>query len=167
MNGMEIERKFLFEKLPDEQPIRVIRIEQGYICTDPVIRFRHKTVYGPEGPCGATPAKEEWVLTVKGSGLLAREEYELALTQGQFDNLQKRRIGNLIEKTRYCYALPGGLTAEADVFAGAQTGLLMVEVEFPDIAASDAFVPPVWFGKDVTGDLRYHNSNMIGQETEK
>ena len=26
---MEIERKFLFEKLPDEQPIRVIRIDQG------------------------------------------------------------------------------------------------------------------------------------------
>ena len=163
---MEIERKFLFDRLPDEQPVRVIRIIQGYISTDPVIRFRHKTVYGPEGPAGAAPEKEEWVLTVKGSGLMAREEYELALTEGQFKNLEKRRIGHLIEKTRYCYALPGGLTVEADVFEGAQAGLLMADVEFPDVAAAQDFVPPAWFRQDVTEDIRYHNSNMIGQETE-
>ena len=42
---MEIERKFLIEKekLPpslDQYPCR--RIEQGYLCTDPVVRIRQE-----------------------------------------------------------------------------------------------------------------------------
>ena len=63
---MEIERKFLIEKekLPpslDQYPCR--RIEQGYLCTDPVVRIRQED--------------DTYYLTYKAGGFLAREEYNL------------------------------------------------------------------------------------------
>ena len=57
---MEIERKFLIEKekLPpslDQYPCR--RIEQGYLCTDPVVRIRQED--------------DTYYLTYKAGGFLA------------------------------------------------------------------------------------------------
>ena len=36
----------------------------------------------------------------------------------------------------------------------------MAEVEFASIEEANAFLPPDWFGHDVTMDRRYHNVNM-------
>lgn len=67
---MEIERKYLIEKeqLPknlSDYPFH--RIEQGYLCTSPVVRIRRQD--------------DEYFLTYKSKGLMAREEYNLPLTQ--------------------------------------------------------------------------------------
>ena len=40
---MEIERKFLIDKIPDSielSSLKCRRIEQGYLCTEPVVRVR-------------------------------------------------------------------------------------------------------------------------------
>ena len=43
---MEIERKFLFHKLPDQlDTYPHYGIEQAYVTTNPVIRVRKKTLY--------------------------------------------------------------------------------------------------------------------------
>ena len=58
---MEIERKYLVETPPagyESWPSSPI--EQGYLCTDPVVRVRQ------DG--------EDYYLTYKGKGLMAREE---------------------------------------------------------------------------------------------
>ena len=52
------------------------------------------------------------------------------------------------------------IQAELDHFKSPLSGLYLVEVEFPDIAGADAFVPPSWFGQEVTEDPFYHNSAM-------
>ena len=39
---MEIERKFLVQKLPEEASLGYTELEQGYISTDPVIRIRRQ-----------------------------------------------------------------------------------------------------------------------------
>ena len=39
-------------------------------------------------------------------------------------------------------------------------GLHLVEVEFPDTNAADTFLPPAWFGVDVSSDPRYRNSYL-------
>ena len=39
---MEIERKFLVQKLPEEAPLGYVELEQGYISADPVIRIRRQ-----------------------------------------------------------------------------------------------------------------------------
>ncbi len=51
-------------------------------------------------------------------------------------------------------------TIELDIFAGSLEGITLAEVEFATIEEADAFIPPSWFGEDVTYDKRYHNSEM-------
>ncbi|MFR8089056.1 MAG: CYTH domain-containing protein [Lachnospirales bacterium] len=147
---MEIERKFLVQKLPLEAPLGYVEMEQGYISTDPVIRIRRQK----------TGEEESFVLTIKGGGLVMREEYELALDRAQFEGLRSKCTGRIITKIRYRYALSDGLIAEVDVFGGEQQGLILAEVEFSDEQSMLRFKKPDWFGKDVSQDIRYHNSYM-------
>lgn len=143
---MEIERKYLIHNLPAQlssYPSR--RMEQGYLCTSPVVRIRH------EG--------DDYVLTYKSSGLMAREEYNLPLTREAYEHLRPKTDGILIAKTRYCLPL-GTLTIELDVFDAPYEGLYLAEVEFPDLASAEQFTPPEWFGEDVTFSGAYHNSTL-------
>ena len=71
---MEIERKFLTKHIPfdiTEYPFR--QISQAYISFSPTIRIRQ--------------SDEKYILTVKGKGHLAREEFELPLTKEDYDRL--------------------------------------------------------------------------------
>ena len=61
---MEIERKFLLNKLPDnlsDYPHH--DIEQAYLCRNPVVRIRRQD--------------DDYILTYKGGGKMIREEYNL------------------------------------------------------------------------------------------
>ncbi len=143
---MEIERKFLVKKLPDLSKYDYVDIEQGYLCTHPVVRIRKKN--------------DKFILTYKGSGLMAREEIEAELTEDAYKHLRDKIDGHPITKRRYLIPFEP-YTIELDVFEGHKSGLIMAEVEFPTIEEANNFVPPKWFGEDVTQDRSYHNSNMI------
>ena len=67
------------------------------------------------------------------------------------------RQGRRVEKTRWTGTLPGGETFEYDVFEGAHAPLKLVEVEFGNRVAAEAFTPPGWFGREVTGARAYSN----------
>ena len=144
---MEIERKYLIDKdnIPcrlEEYPSR--QIEQGYLCTEPVVRIRRDN--------------EEYVLTYKSKGLMVREEYNLPLTSEAYQHLKAKIDGRLIQKTRYMLPLDNGLTIELDLFHGDLAPLILAEVEFPDEETAVSFQAPSWFGEDVTFSSRYHNS---------
>lgn len=142
---MEIEKKYLVRTLPEHlENYACKKIEQGYLCTEPVVRIRR--------------SNDEHYLTYKGNGLLAREEYNLPLTAEAYRHLLPKIDGLLIEKTRYLLPLDNHLTAELDVFAGALAPLTLVEVEFDSIEEANRFTPPDWFGEDVTLSDRYQNS---------
>ncbi len=143
---MEIERKYLIKELPDLTKYRFVAIEQGYLNTKPVVRIRKKD--------------NQYILTYKGSGLLAHEEIEAQLTADAYYHLLEKIDGHPITKKRYLIPLDP-YTIELDVFEGHMDGLIMAEVEFPTIEEAEAFIPPEWFGEEVTGDRRYHNSEMI------
>ncbi len=143
---MEIEKKYLIKELPDLSKYEYLEIEQGYLSTHPVVRIRKKN--------------DDYILTYKGSGMLAHEEIEAALTKEAYEHLATKIDGYLITKKRYLIPL-APYTIELDVFAGHMDGLIMAEVEFPSIEEADSFTPPSWFGTEVTNDRRYHNSNMI------
>ena len=135
---MEIERKFLVKTIPDnlsEYKCRII--EQAYLCTEPVVRVRKDN--------------DEYYLTYKGRGLMAREEYNLPLNKKSYEHLLEKADGNIISKIRYLIPINDGkLTAELDVFKGKFAGMLLVEVEFSSVEQADAFQKPDWFGEDVT-----------------
>ncbi|MCD7709443.1 MAG: CYTH domain-containing protein [Clostridiales bacterium] len=144
---MEIERKYLIKEMPENLgQYESKKIEQGYLCTDPVVRIRR--------------SNDKYYMTYKGEGLMAREEYNLPLTKEAYAHMKPKIDGRLIEKTRYLIPLEGELTAELDIFAGDLMPLAIVEVEFPTIDAANAFTPPAWFGDDVTESGRYHNSYL-------
>ena len=117
---------------------------------------------GPAGPVAPIRrSDDEYYLTYKSKGLMVREEYNLPLTKESYLHLREKADGVLISKTRYLLPLTGtDLTIELDVFDAPYEGLYLAEVEFPDEASANAFVPPVWFGKDVTYSSDYHNSTL-------
>lgn len=142
---MEIERKYLIKTLPknlDAYPC--LELEQGYLNTDPVVRIRR--------------SNHTYILTYKGKGLLIREEYNLPLTAEAFAHMKEKIDGILITKRRYLIPYQEKYTIELDVFGGALAPLLLAEVEFETEDDANSFVPPDWFGEDVTFSTEYHNS---------
>lgn len=128
---MEIERKFTVKELPkdlDRYPFHII--EQAYLNVDPVVRIRRED--------------DEFYMTYKGKGLLARDEYNLPLNQEAYYHLLTKADGNIISKKRYLIPLdkpqstqteaapPEGysLTIELDVFNPPFAPLVIAEVEF-------------------------------------
>ena len=142
---MEIERKFLMKELPDHlESYPSHQIEQGYLCTSPVVRIRRQDA--------------EYYLTYKSKGLMVREEYNLPLTEAAYMHLRPKVDGNLIAKRRYLIPIGDGLTVELDVFEGKLEGLFLAEVEFGTEEDAAAFVAPEGLGEDVTYSMEYHNS---------
>jgi adenylate cyclase len=64
----------------------------------------------------------------------------------------------LVEKTRYIEEYEGHCW-EIDVFGGANTGLVIAEVELKSV--SESLRIPTWVEKEVSSDSRYFNSNLI------
>ena len=143
---MEIERKFLTKTLPEDlNRYPCHRIEQAYLCTEPVLRVRRKD--------------ERYILTYKGAGFLVREEHEFPLTEEAYRHLLEKADGNRIAKARY--EIPcGAYTIELDVFDAPFAPLVLAEVEFPSEEEALAFQLPEWFGEEVTYDPAYTNAAM-------
>ena len=145
--NMEIERKYLITEIPfslDSYKCR--HIEQGYLCTEPVVRIRRQD--------------DDYILTYKSKGLMVREEYNLPLTRDAYFHLKEKVDGLLISKTRYILPLDPPLKIELDVFHEDYEGLFLAEVEFPDEETANSFTPPDWFSEDVTFSSKYHNSTL-------
>ena len=151
---MEIEIKYLLKELPELERFEFHKIEQAYLCTGPVVRVRRED--------------ENYYMTYKGGGMLAREEYNLPLTAESYEHLKAKADGNVISKTRYLIPLGiEDLVAEVDVFEPPFAPLIMAEVEFESEEQANTFVAPNWFGEDVTFDGRYHNSYMSRMKFEE
>jgi len=144
----EIERKFLIKGEDWRVPGAGIPYRQGYLSTVPERTVRVRLI------------RDKGYLTVKGITVGAtRAEYEYAIPAGEagemLDNLCERP---LIEKTRYRIE-HHGLTWEVDEFEVDNAGLIIAEVELDEEGQN--IMLPDWVGKEVTGDSRYYNANLI------
>lgn len=141
----EIERKYLVgSDQYRRDAIRLVRIAQGYLCSRRLTaRIR---LWG-----------EQAFLTMKGKsrdGGLSRFEWERPIPVPCAERLLSRCAG-VVEKVRYIVEYEG-FTFEVDEFAGANSGLVVAEVELP---AADCRPPlPAWIWKEVTGNRFYYNS---------
>ena len=145
---MEIERKFLLDRVPpdlgDGQAI-----EQGYLAIgDDGVEVRVRRHGG------------ERTLTIKSGPAHVRTEEEFDVDERRFEALWPLTEGRRIAKTRHRVDLGDSLTAEVDVYGGAHEGLAVAEVEFPDEQASERFRAPSWFGREVTGEAGYANQQL-------
>ena len=145
---IEIERKFCVQEMPNLTARSGVAIAQGYLAVDAAgteIRVRRKG--------------GQYYQTVKTGMGIKRIEVEMALTRAQFDILWPLTAGKRIKKVRY-ELIEEKWTIELDVYRGRLKGLVIAEVEFESVAESARFVPPPWFGREVTDDARYKNANL-------
>lgn len=147
--AQEIERKFLVKGEFKAQAYKQSRMIQGYICSagGRTVRVRiagdkgYLTIKGPTSDSGTT--RYEW-------------EKELPLSDAR--ELMKLCEGGMISKTRF-YVRSGNHTFEVDEFDEANQGLVLAEVELRD--ENEEFIKPGFIGEEVTGDLRYYNSQLM------
>ncbi len=136
--AVEIERKFLVVEPPPADVLGAgVHYRQGYLAGEGDVESRVRI-----SPDGA------W-LTVKAGRGVARTEVEVAIPIAEAESLWPHTAGRRLEKDRFRVVVDGGV-AEVDRYADELAGLWTVEVEFASEAAATAFVPPAWFGTEVS-----------------
>jgi CYTH domain-containing protein len=151
LRGMkqEIERKFLVHaaRVPASVRREGARLSQGYLAFQPSVRVR-RSEREHEAP-------RAW-LTIKGPGLLAREEYEYEIPADDAPGLLALCAATL---TKIRYRVPVGAHVwELDEFTGAHAGLWLAEIELP--RPDEPFEQPEWLDHEVTDDARYTNGAL-------
>jgi len=145
----EIERKFLINSNSFKSEARSKeRIIQGYLNrhSERTIRVRIKgekgfvTIKGKSNETGTT--RFEW-------------EKEISLTEAK--SLLKLCEKGFVDKIRYEVMIESHIF-EIDEFLEENEGLLLAEVELSH--PQESFVRPHWLGKEVTGNLKYYNSQL-------
>ncbi|MGI9549634.1 MAG: CYTH domain-containing protein [Aurantibacter sp.] len=146
---VEIERKFLV--ISDDfrnQATSKEHIVQGFLNIHPERTVRVRTT----GDLG--------YLTVKGKsnvGGTVRFEWEKEIDKKDAQELLQLCEHMIIEKTRYGIPI-GSHIFEVDEFYGENEGLIIAELELED--ENESFDRPDWLGPEVSGELKYYNSQL-------
>ena len=146
---LEIERKFLVNSNAfKDKAFKKTRIIQGFLNThkDRTVRVRLKS--------------EKGFLTVKGKSTndgLERFEWEKEIDDVEAKSLLELCEKGIIDKIRY-EVKSEKHTFEIDEFSGDNKGLVIAEVELN--SSYEKFIKPNWLGEEVTGDVKYYNSQL-------
>lgn len=145
----EIERKFLVvsEDFKNEA-FKNSRIKQGFLNTHPgrTVRLR---ITGDKA-----------FITIKGKSSkngLSRFEWEKEIDIDEAEALFELCEPGIIEKIRYLVKA-GDFVFEIDEFYGENEGLKVAEIELNK--ETDTFEKPQWLGREVTGEIKYYNSQL-------
>ncbi|MFV8225422.1 CYTH domain-containing protein [Christiangramia aquimixticola] len=146
----EIERKFLVssETFKSQAHSKTLFI-QAYLNSHPERTTRIRI------------AGKKAFLTIKGktsdSGI-SRFEWEKEIDINDAKELLKLCEPGKIEKHRYLIDFQGK-TFEVDEFHDDNEGLILAEIELED--ETQDFDKPEWLAEEVTGDLKYYNSQLV------
>lgn len=92
-----------------------------------------------------------------GEGI-SRDEDEIEISNVLFDDLWKEVTCEL-RKTRYHFPWNGHIV-EINIFHDELDHYVQIEVEFKTHEEAASFVPPEWFGEEVTDDKRHENYHL-------
>ena len=145
----ESERKLQETGNVKSQSYAQMHVVQGYICSERgrTVRIRIRDDKG--------------YITIKGISTtdgLSRYEWEKEIALADAQELIKLCERGVIDKVRYLVR-SGQHVFEVDEFAGENAGLVMAEVELS--SPDEAYVKPDFIGEEVTGDIRYYNSQLM------
>lgn len=148
----EIERKFLVtSKAYRDGASSKEHIEQGFLNTDPLRTVRVR-IKGDQG-----------YLTVKGKTIASgttRFEWEREIPVVEAQTLLELCEKGTVAKTRYEVPV-GNHVFEVDEFLGENEGLIVAEIELH--SEDEIFAKPDWLGLEVTGEVKYYNSQLSKQ----
>ncbi|NJB71301.1 CYTH domain-containing protein [Saonia flava] len=146
---IEIERKFLVNSHAyKKEATSKNLIVQGFLNTHPnrTVRVRINGDFG--------------YLTVKGKSNetgTSRFEWEKEIEVDEAKSLLNLCEEGVLEKTRYLVPVNQHMF-EVDEFFGDNKGLVVAEVELS--SENEFFEKPNWLGEEVTGDIKYYNSQL-------
>lgn len=145
--AIEIERKFLVRGQSWRHHVHATQsLAQGYLGGDrSSVRVR----------IDGTEARLNIKAKVRGS---ARLEFEYAIPMADAKVMLDQLAGAEVIKTRHLLH-HGEHLWELDEFAGANTGLLVAEIELDH--ADEAFELPDWLGREVTEEERFYNAALV------
>ncbi len=149
---VEIERKFLVNSNDfKKEASKSYSIKQGFLNSheERTVRVRLKNDKG--------------YLTIKGKSSedgLVRFEWETEITKQEAEQLLALCEDGIIDKIRHEVNF-GNHTFEIDEFFGENDGLVIAEVELR--STNEDFNKPEWLGIEVTGDIKYYNSQLSKQ----
>lgn len=147
--NIEIERKFLVKNNSfKKESFQKKYIKQGFLNSNKerVVRIRISddlafiTVKGKSNNSGTT-----------------RFEWEKEINKNDAEQLLLLCEPTLIEKNRYLVKSSNHIF-EVDEFLNDNKGLIIAEIELS--SENENFKKPSWLGKEVTGELKYYNSNI-------
>lgn len=145
---IEIERKFLVRADAwRDASTSSSELRQGYLNLERRCSIRVRT----DGGRG-------W-LNIKGATVgVQRPEYEFEIPVSEAEELLSNfAVAPPIEKIRHL--VPHGKHVwEIDEFRGANSGLVVAEIELGD--ANEYVELPDWVGQEVTDDVRYYNTSL-------
>lgn len=146
--GIEIERKFLMANDDWKNLGEGVLYHQAYLSKDAERTIRVRIV------------GEQAYLTVKGKSIgISRLEYEYEIPVFDAEEMiEKLCLKPSIKKYRYRIEYEGFIW-EVDEFLGENKGLVFAEIELK--FEGQNLKIPNWIGKEVTGDPKYFNSNLI------
>lgn len=153
MISMEIERKWLVDikDVPyDLSKYESLDIFQAYINFSPTIRIRKIT------------NKNLYILTMKSKSTnsgLSRNEYEINISEEEYNDLLNKKEGIVLHKTRYRIN-EKNLMYEIDIFHDEYEGLCYLEVEFSTEEEALLFKAPEWVKEELTGNHKYSNASL-------
>jgi adenylate cyclase len=146
----EIEHKYLVnDDWKKATKIHSSPIKQWYISTDinRIVRVRIQDGIG--------------IICLKGkSHLAARKEVEAVITVEEAEELLSLMAWgtSVVEKIRHLILGPDNMQWEVDEFVGENAGLVVAEIELPEIHTK--YQKPDWVEQDVTNTYIYSNSHL-------
>lgn len=151
----EIERKFLvLDGSWRPCATRTIVMRQGYL--------------GQLGSCSVRVRLEDGAgrLNIKSATLgIEREEFEYPIPTADAEYMLANLCGTrTLDKVRHLVPHAGHLW-EIDEFGGANSGLIVAEIELAD--AGLRFPHPPWLGAEVSDDPRYYNVCLVDHPYER
>ena len=177
--NIEIERKFLISEINHEllnemnKYIRInkynpIEISQYYILKDGkninrVRKMKNIITNDVEYICSFKFNKEKNI----------KNEVEFPISKNIYYILSSFGKGNMIQKVRYKIPIKDNLLLELDMFKGKLNGLIIAEIEYPNIEMFNSFKPPMFLRYsntcndivDISDCSRYSNKNLIYEDT--
>ncbi len=146
----EIERRFLVNYLPPELNLHAAKannIMQAYLFASEDVEQRIRAENGV------------FFQTIKRGNGLKRQENDSRIPEQDFNMMLSLATEGTVEKTRYHLSYKSSIIY-LDIYKGKCEGLTVAEVEFASEKAAYEFVPPEWFGREITGEKGYKNSQL-------
>lgn len=151
----EIERKFLISLGDLPSDLRIIDnryITQTYLAVgDQEVRIRRTSTFNLD-------LETKQTMTVKTGSGLVREEIEIPIEESTYAQLLEVASQHKeLQKNRVSVDW-NGVILMVDVFISFEFSIIELEFDTEDEAIE--FIPPEWFGKEITYDKEYKNQSL-------